>query len=222
MSKIRKLRLPVNAELVEKIVHIRYSDDFMDKTVPDGCWDFHFLRRQGKVSVYIAGAKTYPVKLPFQKNDDLLSVEFKPNAFLPHFPAITLLDCKTFLPFEESYFLLGEERFEVPTFDTVEKFVHKMIKRHIMANNSVVEAVVKGKPYEVCQRSIQRHFRQATGMTWKHYQQIKRAHHAVQLIKDGKLLLDVAFEVGYADQSHMTRSLKKILGQTPHEILLKS
>jgi hypothetical protein len=207
--------------LAKKVVHTQYEDNFVHRTIPDGCWDFRFLKRQGTIYVFITGARTHPFEIPYQKNDEMLSIEFKPYAFLPGLPAIELLDSKTFLLHEKSSFFLGEKRFGIPTFENAESLVKELTQKKAVANNPIVEAVVEGKPQEFGKRSIQRHFRQATGMTWKLYQQIKRVQHAIKLLKQGLAPLEVAFEMGYADQSHMTRSFKKIIGKTPSELMKK-
>jgi AraC-like DNA-binding protein len=38
------------------------------------------------------------------------------------------------------------------------------------------------------------------------------------LLQQGVSILDTVYEVGYADQAHMTRSLKRLIGQTPTQI----
>jgi AraC-like DNA-binding protein len=40
----------------------------------------------------------------------------------------------------------------------------------------------------------------------------------VDLLEQGVSLLDTAYQAGYADQSHMTRSLKHFIGHTPAQI----
>ncbi|MEP6985913.1 MAG: helix-turn-helix domain-containing protein, partial [Chloroflexota bacterium] len=49
--------------------------------------------------------------------------------------------------------------------------------------------------------------------------QIKRAQQAMELLHLGHSILNTAHELGYADQPHLTRSLKRLLGYTPREIL---
>jgi len=41
---------------------------------------------------------------------------------------------------------------------------------------------------------------------------------AAELLCRGVSLLDVAGQAGYADQPHLTRSLKRFVGQTPSQI----
>jgi AraC-like DNA-binding protein len=48
--------------------------------------------------------------------------------------------------------------------------------------------------------------------------QIERAKQAAALLSQGVLLLDAVYQAGYADQSHMTRSLKHFIGHTPAHI----
>jgi AraC-like DNA-binding protein len=48
--------------------------------------------------------------------------------------------------------------------------------------------------------------------------QIQRAESAVELLSRGVTAVDAVHQVGYADQSHLTRSLKRFFGQTPSQI----
>ena len=40
----------------------------------------------------------------------------------------------------------------------------------------------------------------------------------IELLAGGKRAIDVALELGYSDQSHLTRALKAIMGQTPGQV----
>ncbi|BBL58904.1 hypothetical protein MKFW12EY_25170 [Methylomonas koyamae] len=55
-------------------------------------------------------------------------------------------------------------------------------------------------------------------MTQTTINQIARARHATNLLKRGVPILQVAYDAGYYDQAHLTRSLKYFIGQTPAEI----
>ncbi len=46
-----------------------------------------------------------------------------------------------------------------------------------------------------------------------------RARHARTLLQQGISILDTVEQAGYADQPHLTRSLKRFMGQTPAQIL---
>jgi AraC-like DNA-binding protein len=47
------------------------------------------------------------------------------------------------------------------------------------------------------------------------YLESVRIRHTQRLIKAGTTLAEVAAEVGFSSQSHMTRQFKKIIGVTP-------
>jgi len=67
-------------------------------------------------------------------------------------------------------------------------------------------------------RSVQRRFCHATGISQRTARQIERARTAVRLLKDGASILDTVEQAGYADQSHLTRALKRLAGLTPAEL----
>ena len=58
----------------------------------------------------------------------------------------------------------------------------------------------------------------ATGLTLGGIGQIRRAERAVGLLRLGLPPLDVADQAGYADQSHLTRSLRRFVGRTPSQV----
>src|SRR5207253_1421034 len=64
-------------------------------------------------------------------------------------------------------------------------------------------------------RSAQRHFLRATGIPHGTVRQIERARRATLLLRDGVPILDVVHDAGYYDQAHLTRSLRRFVGQTP-------
>jgi AraC-like DNA-binding protein len=53
------------------------------------------------------------------------------------------------------------------------------------------------------------------GMPPYTYLESVRIRHAQRLIESGKSLAEVAIEVGFSNQSHLTRSFKNIIGVTP-------
>jgi methylphosphotriester-DNA--protein-cysteine methyltransferase len=78
--------------------------------------------------------------------------------------------------------------------------------------------MLKGEPGALSLRSAQRHFLRATGMTYAAFRQIERARFTTNLLKDGVSILDAVQLARYFDQAHLTRSLKRLIGQTPTEI----
>ena len=48
--------------------------------------------------------------------------------------------------------------------------------------------------------------------------QIERARYATCLLQEGVSILDTVEQAGYFDQPHLTRALKRYIGQTPAQI----
>ncbi len=63
-----------------------------------------------------------------------------------------------------------------------------------------------------------RRFREAVGEPpWAYVRRV-RAEEAVRRLKEGEAPADVAYDTGFADQSHLTRELKQRYGTTPGQI----
>jgi AraC-like DNA-binding protein len=58
-------------------------------------------------------------------------------------------------------------------------------------------------------------FRSEVGMPPHAYLESVRIRHAQRLIAESKSLADVAVEVGFSSQSHLTNRFKRIIGVTP-------
>jgi len=70
------------------------------------------------------------------------------------------------------------------------------------------------------QRQIERLFKTRLGMTAKNYQRIIRIRKAISFIQENKQmpLAEVAAELGFSDQAHMTREFKAIARITPGKL----
>ena len=92
------------------------------------------------------------------------------------------------------------------------------MREDLLVSDPVVKAFLAGHPPEMSLRTVRRRFLLATGLTYKVISQIERAKQAADLLEQGVSLLETAYQAGYADQSHMTRSLKHFIGHTPAQI----
>lgn len=115
------------------------------------------------------------------------------------------------LPVAAGQFSIGNDSYQIPAFTELETFLAGLERQGVIAN--AAHAIIHHAT--VTNRSNQRHYRQAVGLSRRQSEQIRRAEHAAALLGSGKRPAEVAAEVGYADQAHLTRSLKKLLGKTP-------
>lgn len=60
-----------------------------------------------------------------------------------------------------------------------------------------------------------RSFKRATGLTPVAYRNQRRVAEARRLLRSGRTIAEIALEVGFADQSHLTRHFQRIVGTSP-------
>jgi Helix-turn-helix domain len=218
MSVRREVRAS-DSPLVERITRVRFETAWRGVTTPDGCWDIVVRRVGGRGELLQTGLITKPVELAYDAGDEYLSISFKPGVFMPRLPGKRMVDRGVLRPTPSPRtFWLEQEKLEIPTFENAEALVARLVRRELLVRDEIVEGVVEGRPRAIHPRSVQRHFLEAMGVTAKRLEQIRRACRAVELLTRGKRAVDVALELGYSDQAHMTRSLKAIMGKTPSAV----
>jgi len=218
MATLRRVR-GADSPLVERITHVVYDERTQEWATPDGCWDLVVLQHQGTTMVFQSGNTTRPVLLENGPGDGFLAISFKPGVFVPRTPGFQTVDGGLVRPLVSARrFAMESETLEIPTFENAEHLVDRLVRRGVLARDELVESVAAGQPRAATPRSLQRHFLATMGMSPKQFEQIRRASRAVALLERGMAPAAVALEAGYADQPHLTRSLKSIMGQTPGEI----
>ena len=146
---------------------------------------------------------------------EILWIKFKLGTFIPHLPAKSLLAKEMLLPDASSKsFWLHGSTWAFPNFENVETFVDRLVREGVLVLDPVVDGVVQNQPQDISSRTVRRRFIYSTGLTPKALQQIERAQQAATLLGQGGSILDTV----YADQPHLTRSLKRFYGQTPAQI----
>jgi AraC-like DNA-binding protein len=107
---------------------------------------------------------------------------------------------------------------EIPDYDNADAFVDRLVREELLVRDPLIESGLNGQWKDLSLRSVQRRFLRATGLTQTAFRQIERAHRAVELLEQGVPILDTALRTGYADQAHLTRSLRRFVGQTPAQV----
>jgi AraC-like DNA-binding protein len=169
----------------------------------------------------VRGPETKVTTADMPADAEWLGIAFKRGALMPHLPPGKLMDRSDVnLPEAtgQSFWLNGSA-WQFPDFENVDTFVNRLVRSGLLIRDPVVEAVLQNRPPELSPRAIQYRFLQATGLTQKAFQQIERARQAMTLLRQGKSILDTVDEAGYFDQSHLTRSLKCFIGQTPAQLI---
>ncbi len=184
-------------------------------------WSIVVSKVQGKVILTVRGPEIRATPAFGPPDAEFFGIMFRPGTLMPLFPARMVMDRHDInLPGASSQsFWLNGASWQYPDFENVETFIHRLVRDNLLIHDPVVSAVLEGQPVGTSLRTVQRRFLQATGMTHNTVSQIKRARLATTLLKQGVPILDVVDEAGYADQPHLTRSLKYYIGQTPAQLI---
>lgn len=183
-------------------------------------WEMVVTSHDGKpTTLTVRGPETVATPLSFPAGGDWFGIRFTLGTFLPLLPAGDLVDRAVNLPGagSRSFWLQGAA-WRFPNDDNADAFIDRLVRAGLLVRDPVVETALSRLPTGVSPRSVQRRFVQATGLTQTTIRQIERARRALTLLQRGVSILDVVHEAGYYDQPHLTRSLKRWLGQTPAQI----
>src|SRR5690242_16302025 len=106
----------------------------------------------------------------------------------------------------------------LPDYDNAEGFVRRLVRQDVLVRDPVVAAALRDAPADVSERTVQRRFLAATGLTRGAIRQISRARQAAVLIQEGLPVHRVVYQLGYFDQPHLARSLTRFIGRTATQL----
>jgi hypothetical protein len=182
-------------------------------------WHLVIFRHEGVLRTLVVGAWEESGQVSYGAGGELLWIRFKPGTFMPHLPAPALLNRELCLPEGAGQsFWLKSAVWQVPDFENADTFVDQLAREGVLTADPVVQAALVDAPPEIPARTIRHRFQQATGLSQNHIRQIERAQQAAALLRHGVPVLDTVFQLGYYDQPHLTRSLKRFVGHTPAQI----
>ena len=213
---------PSDSPFVEKIwwAQSECSGSFM--SIAESHWEMVVTRYQDRATFTVRGPETIATPADYSPGFEFFGIVFKHGAFMPHLPLTNLLNRNdATLPeaTSQSFWLHGSA-WQFPDYENADTFVARLVREGLLVQEPVVEAVLQNRSLEMSLRSLQRRFLRATGLTRGTFEQIERAQQAVTLLEQGVTIADAIYYAGYADQPHLTRSLKQFVGKTPGQLLL--
>ncbi|MGF7229637.1 MAG: helix-turn-helix domain-containing protein [Candidatus Saccharibacteria bacterium] len=219
MSQMHHHRLS-NNPYIDRVWATQNVTDGIYLATPDGSWDIIVLiQADGSRGVMLAGQATEPMNVPYQADTSSVVISFAAGTFLPAYPGKRMLNLAQMLPCPDAnHFTLAGATFAIPTFETAEELAEAMVDQGLLKVDAVVAAILQGDTKALSDRVKQRHFLEVTGLTRKSLEQIRRAQEAVRQLQAGKRPVDVAMDAGFADQAHLSKSLRKIMHKKPSDV----
>jgi len=182
-------------------------------------WEMVVTRQRGTARLTVRGPETKATTAPIPGDAEFFGIQFSLGTFMPRLPPGRLVDSGLTLPQATSTsFWLDGTVWELPGPDNADVFVDRLARAGLLAHDPVVSAALQGDVAGLSRRSVERRVLRATGLTQGAISQIRRAERAVELLRRDVSLVDVAVRAGYADQPHLTRSLRRFVGRTPSQL----
>lgn len=212
-----------------------------ERVFPDGCAGVLInlgntcLTDNGSFSLdfgktYVVGAMNSFKDSYINSDTHLLGVCLKPATFANFYAYVSQIELTNdTIQFEKSKSFNIDRIFD-NSFDYLNQFFLDRLKakniplqsviNDIHATNGQINIQELAKRNFTTVRQLERNFKKFIGLSPKEYSNIIRFQNALTIIKtsDGnRSLLDIAFECGYYDHSHLTSEIKRNTGLSPSQ-----
>lgn len=182
-------------------------------------WGLVFWEHEGRSHAGVTGPESATGAAPVPEGATFVGIEFAVGTSLRTVPTASLLDSGLRLPgATRRTFRLDGVRWETPGPDDAEALVGRLVRAGVVVRDPVVTAVRRGHRPQVSGRTVERRFRAVTGLTQGAVCQIERARDASTLLAAGKPVADVVAGLGFFDEPHLARALRRYVGRTARQL----
>ena len=205
---------------VDRVWRCRSHEGGTFLSMPEGAIELVISRLPGFTIITLRGPVTRAAFIECPAHGEWLAIRFRLGAYFPKIPTSSLVDRQDLnMPLAAGdRFWFSGLTWEIPSFDNAEDFVARLALAGVIVRSHAVDAEALGDERWMSQRSVQRHFVRAVAMTHGSFQQIQRVRRAARLLVAGSSILDATYDAGYYDQSHLSRSLTRLIGMTPAQL----
>src|SRR5690606_29626176 len=179
-------------------------------------WEMVVTRQRGADRLTVRGPETRATTLPIPQDAEFFGIQFSVGTFMPGLPPGRLVDRTLTLPAATGgSFWLDGAVWRLPDHATAEVLVDRLGRAGLLVHDPVVAEALHGDVEGYSTRSLERRVARATGLSRGAVGRIRRAERAGELLSRGVPASGGAHPTGYADQPHLTRSLRGFVGPTP-------
>ncbi len=177
-------------------------------------WGLVFWEQAGRTHASITGPETRTGTAPVPEGATFTGIDFAVGTSLRAVPTPALVDRGIGLPdTTRRTFRLDGARWETPGPDDAEALVDGLVRAGTVVRDLLVAEVLQGHRPAVSERTVERRFRAATGLTQGAVRQIERARTAAELLAAGDPAADVVAKLDYFDEPHLARALRSYVGR---------
>ena len=188
-------------------------------SVASETWGLVFWEQDGVSHAAVTGPETRTSTAPVPEGAVFVGIQFAVGTALRRTPTSALVDSGLELPDATSRrFTLHGNRWETPRPDDAEALVHRLVRSGAVERDPLVAAALRGNGVPGSDRTIERRFRAATGLSRGAIDQITRARTATALLLGGATAAGVVADLGYYDEPHLARALRRYVGRTAGQL----
>ena len=191
--------------------------------VASSTWGLVFWTQDGTTHVGVTRPETRSSTVPVPDGATFIGIELAVGTWLRPIPVPRLVGAGVELPdVTGKAFTLDGHRYSMPTADDAEALVARLVRVGTVERDPLVDEVRRGVEPAVSPRTAQRRFVAATGLTAGTVRQIDRATSAARTLAAGAPVADVVAGLGYYDQAHLARALRRFVGRTATQLRARS
>ncbi|GAA1857904.1 helix-turn-helix domain-containing protein [Microbacterium koreense] len=184
-------------------------------SVASETWGLVFWQQGGAHYAAVTGPESRTSVAPVPLSSEFVGVQFAVGTSLRMVPTTALVDSGIELPDTATKsFRLDGRRWETPGADDAEALVSRLVNDGVIVQDPVVAAALSGRSSRISDRTVERRFRAATGLTRGAIEQIRRVRAAAELLIAGVRVSSVVESLGYYDEPHLARALRRYVGRT--------
>jgi AraC-like DNA-binding protein len=210
---------PSDVPLIDCVWRGRSTGVGLLNSVASSHWHLVVSEVGGQVGVSVHGPESRAVATSLPLEGTWVGIRFRLGVMLQNVSIPNLVDDGMVLP-EASHrsFWWKGGTWERPTYENAEGLVTRLAREDLIGQEPLIDDALHGGAGAVSLRTLQRRFYLATGLARRAVRQIEQARRAAVRLREGATPADVTHEVGYYDQPHLTRSMRRYLGRTPAEL----
>ncbi|MGO2860750.1 MAG: helix-turn-helix domain-containing protein [Brevibacterium sp.] len=182
-------------------------------------WGLVFWRRGRSAFAAVTGPETRSGSAPVPEDAEFVGIQLALGTSLRMIATSQLVDTGVELPdTTPRRFQLGGERLPTPTADDAEALIERLVRAGAITRDPLVAGALEGRATAVATRTLERRFRSSTGLTYSAIGQIVRARTAADMLTTGEAAADVVAGLGYYDEPHLARALRRYVGRTAGQL----
>ena len=216
---IRIEHRPSDSPLIAQVWRAHSTGVDTMTSVANSTWELVIWTEGEHLLTTVRGPETRASTAPVPHDSASLGILFAHGVHMPHLPVTGLVDAEA--PprtARDGTLRLRDETWPLPTYEGAEQLVDALAEAGVLVRDSLVADVLDGLDPQVSARTVQRRVHTTTGLTLGTIRQIARAREAALRLGDGVPILDVVHELGFYDQSHLSRALSRFIGRTATQL----